>query len=223
MSQRVLATGARIMYAHGIYEAKAVTPGQTPRFSCQLLVPNNDPCIAQIQAAEAAVLAQRWPGGAPANMKPLPWYSGDDQKYWTKDPNGSPVAPQPAYQGMIVLQCGSVSKPPVCDPQNVEVMQEDYVYSGCYVDVGLGVYGYGPNPSSGITFGIDAVRFNRDGERMDGRPSIADVFGAPAGAPPATAAGVVPGPVPGAAPVPQGAASPAGYPTAPPVPPNVLG
>lgn len=211
MGTRVSLEMVRLSYPH-LFQPRAVNPGDTPKYGAALLIPKfiqtaqgpaANPAIAQLQAAEQAERATKWGANVPPTAKPLPLYDGDtDPKY----------AGQPEYAGVMILNTSAQDQPVIVDQNLQKVMNPATFYSGCFVNADIGVYPYDQPMSKGTAAGLNGVQFVADGERIDGRPSAEQMFGAPAGAPAPVAPGVgqTPAVQPVAQPVPSGAPQP-GY------------
>jgi len=183
---------------------RAVQVGDTPKYGAALLVPKNNPAIAEILAAEVAERGAKWGANQPPTLKPVPMYDGDtDPKYNTEVAN----------HGHMILSCNSPDAVPVIGADGATHQDPAVLYAGSYANAFVDVYAYpkdGQGLSKGCAFGLTALQFAMDGERLDGRPDATTLFDAVAGAPPPIAAGVapvqpvggvVPQPVPGSIPV----------------------
>lgn len=207
MSQRITLQRVRISYPT-LFNPKAVEAGQEPRYSAAFLLPQNDPVVATINQAAQAAINEMFGSAPPAQLKPLPMYAGE-----TKYPGDS------NYAGLYVIQAYAATKPYVVDENVQKVIDPSRIYAGCYVNASLAIYAYKRNTGSGLAFGLDGVQFVGDGERLDGRPAVGDLFQPVAGAPAPI------GQAPGVMPVQQPAGAPqqAPMPAVPgqgPLPPN---
>lgn len=204
MGIRVTISGVRLSYPH-LFQARAVQAGDDPKFGAAFLIPKNNPAVPDILAAIEAEKGTKWGASAPPAVKST-LYDGDtDPKYNTQAIN----------HGHYILNASSAQdQPPVLvDATLQKVINPATFYAGCYVNADIGFYAYDKGVSKGIAAGLNGVQFHADGERIDGRPSAEDMFGAPAGAPapiaPAVGGGAVPPPQPYAQPA-AGYAPPAG-------------
>jgi len=183
MGTRVLIQGVRLSYPH-LAQARAVQAGDVPKFGAAFLIPKGHPAIAQLLQAAANEIGARWGATPPPTLKPLPMYDGDtDPKYNTV----------PANNGHMILNTSALDQPHMVDQNNVPVIQPSMFYAGAVVDAFVSAYSYGDKPgalSKGIAAGLDGVRFMQDGDRLDNRPTAAEMFGAPAGAPAPIAPGI---------------------------------
>lgn len=191
MGVRIVIEGARLSYPH-LFQARAITPGDTPKFGTALLVPKTHPAIAQIMAAEVAEKGNKWGANIPPAYKGMPMYDGDTDPKYNTDPQN---------HGMMIINTGSTEKPHTVDQNAQPIMDASMMYAGCFVNADFNVYAYDQPMSKGCAFGLNGVQFVADGERIDGRMSAQEMFGPVAGAPAPIAPGVAP--IPAAA-VPQG-------------------
>lgn len=201
MGVRIFLPEVRISYAQQLFTPKKVQASDAnAKYGATFYLPSNSPVVQQITDAIGQVIRETYPNGPPANLRGAPWADGT--------PDGFP--------GFIRIRTYATSKPEVVEGDLSPVINPDRVYSGCYVNASISVYTYKPQPTPGVTFGLDGVQFVREGERLDGRPTVEQMFPSIAGAP-APAAGA---PTPGAAPPgPQVApANPAAPPGAPKTP-----
>ena len=214
MGTRVMIQGARLSYPH-LFQARAVQAGDDPKFGAAFLIPKNNPAVPAIFAAIEAEKGAKWGSSIPPTVKST-LYDGDtDPKYNIDAVN----------HGHYILNASSgQDQPPVLvDTSRQKVINPATFYAGCYVNTDIGFYAYDKGVSKGIAAGLNGVQFAADGERIDGRPTAEDMFGAPAGAPPPIAPAVgsqgVPGPQPHAAPAAGYAPPPGAIPPAAPVAP----
>ena len=195
MGARIKIMGARVSYPH-LVTPRAIQAGDTPKYGVALLVPKGNPAIAEILAAEQAERGAKWGANQPPTLKPVPMYDGDtDPKYNTETAN----------HGHMILSCNSVDAVPVIGVDGVTIQDPAVLYAGSYANAFVDVYAYpkdGQGLSKGCAFGLTALQFVMDGERLDGRPDATTLFDAVTGAPPPVAPGIQPG-VPGAQSVPQ--------------------
>ena len=184
---------ARVSYPH-LVEPRAVKAGDTPKYGAALIVSKADPNLPNLAAIAQQELTNMYGNAIPPTAKSLPMYDGDTSPGY---------AGKPEYAGCMILNTGSYDPVPVANIMGIPGSPE-VIYSGCYADAHISIYAYGNKPGSmskGTTFGLDGIQFRQDGDRLDNRPSPADMFAPIEGAPPPVAPGVVPPP---AGAVPQG-------------------
>ena len=195
MGTTVFIQGARLSYPH-LTEARAIQPGDTPKFGAAILIPKNNPAVQELLAAAQQEIAVKWPNGAPPTVKPLPLHDGATHPSYSADPN--------MHQYMI-LSANSKDQPQFFDQDGNRIMDGSIFYPGCYVNALVGVYTYDMPTSKGAAAGLNGIGFLADGDRLDNRPDMSQYFKPVEGAPPATAPGVMPAqqPAPGYPPAQQ--------------------
>ena len=202
MGTRVTLSGVRLSYPH-LFQARAIQAGDDPKFGAAFLIPKTHPSVSDILAAIEAEKGAKWGASAPPAVKST-LYDGDTDPKHNTDSNN--------HGHYILNASSSQDQPPTLVDTNLQkVINPTTFYAGCYVNADIGFYSYDKGVSKGIAAGLNGVQFAADGERIDGRPSAEDMFGAPAGAPPPLAPAVGGAPVP----PPQPYAAPAAAPVAP--------
>lgn len=78
--------------------------------------------------------------------------------------------------GWHFIRLKSKFQPGVVDQRLQQVIDPALVYSGCWAHVDTNAYAYDNQFGKGISFGLNNVQFVRDGDRLDGRAAISDVF-----------------------------------------------
>ena len=176
-------TNCVLSYPH-LFEARAAAPGSDPKFSAGLILPElTQEDQAVFQAVFAHVTAQKWPQGAPANLK-YPWKVVDEKT--------------PEYLGRSWFNAGAaVDRQPVAVLEDAKTRaQAADIFPGMGVNAYVGVFAYDLPTNKGIGFGLNAIQIaDRTLPRLDGRLMPEDVFtpvAAPAAAVPPGAPGAVP-------------------------------
>jgi hypothetical protein len=127
----------------------------------------------------------------------------------------------PLYAGKWFITPRGEKQPLILGADGATVISPEAIYSGCYARALVSVFAF-PKPgksvpNKGVSLGLEAIQFIRDGQRIGGGPLTAETAAAAFGAAPGAAApapagyGAAPGVAPagyGAAP---GAAAPAGF------------
>ena len=193
-NRRIFIPEMRVSFPHLFQPRKVNETDTKARYSCTFLVPKGHPVLQEIAQAITEITAEAFPNGPPGNLRQPPWVDGDTAT------NASEHHP-----GHVVVRSASTTKPYAVDQNVNPIIDPSKFYSGCVCNGAISVYNYKPQPTPGITFGLDGVQFVRDGERLDGRPEADQLFKPVAGAPPATAP--TPPGIPGA---PGTSAGPAG-------------
>lgn len=178
-----------ISYPH-LFNARAIQPGDEPKYSVSVLLKKGDPQIATIQALIEQEKANGWPSGFPANGK-----------VFLKD--GAVAHPDnPAVHEYMIVSGNARqdSKPAVVDMNTQPVVDPSQVYAGAICWVAFNSFTYNQAVNKGVSCGLNAVMITgEEGElgRLDGRPTVesmfADVTGTPA---PATTEASTAAPIP---------------------------
>lgn len=163
----------RISYPK-LFTASQVQGQGELKFSGAFLIAETDPQLRALFDLANQVTAAKYPTGQkPHGFKPLPCYkAAENPKY----------AGNPDYEGMWVLNSSknaSQGAPAVVDQNMNKVLDPSAIYPGMYVNVALSVYCYGDKPGSmskGVTTGLEAVQIVRDGDRLDNRPAVGELF-----------------------------------------------
>lgn len=188
-------------------------PTGDAKFSATLLLPPTDPQLAALQAEVEQAKANTFPSGFPAkgDLCLVPY----DTKYAGKDYY------DPRFTGWYVFSCTAKAddKPAVVDMQHQPIVDSSVVCSGAVVWLNAGISGYtkGTGGVGGWLNGIMATGELSEYGRLDGKPSVDQMFAgvgdAPAAAPQAPVTPAPQAPV-AATPPPTAPAAPT-----PPVPP----
>lgn len=172
-----------------LFTPKSVA-GSEAKYSAVILLAPNDPQVAVIQAAQDAAKNAQWPSGAPASADFC--FAAYDVKYAGKSYY------DPRFAGWWALSCSAKAddRPPVVDENFNPVIDPSAVYSGqvVYLNLGISAYTKGTGGVGGWLNGVKLTNEEPPMGRLDGRPSIEQMFGgasaqtAPAPATPAPAA-----------------------------------
>lgn len=167
---KVITGLVRLSYAH-IWEAvKANDDDETKNFGAALLIPKTDKkTIALIKAAIEAAKENgknsKFGGKIPANLK-LPLRDGDAEK--PEDEN---------YAGHYWVSAKSRTRPGVVDKNRQPIIEQDEVYSGCYVYASITFYPFDAKKKNlGIACGLNHIMKVKDGEPLGGRSSAESDF-----------------------------------------------
>ena len=166
MSNNVTLNEVRISYPH-LFQAKQINNQGDPKFSAAFIIRADNPALRQLVDTANRLAAEAHPGGLPHNFKTLPLTKGEDKYPGNAD-----------YVGTYVLNTSKGSaqgRPSVVDQNMQEVIDPGKVYPGMVVNVAVSVYTYS-NVSKGVTTGLEAVQLVRDGDRLDNKPSVDELF-----------------------------------------------
>lgn len=213
-----------LSFAH-LFQPRQPANGGDPKFSGVLLLPPNDPQISTIWQAQETAKLNQWPSGnVPANADFC--FSDYDTKFRGKDYYDS------RFSGYWALSFSAKAedRPVIVDHNRQQVIDPSTVFAGqiVYVHVGISAYAKGTGGVGSWINGVMTTPEICQFGRLDGRPSVDQMFqnvGAPVGAPaaapmaaPAAAPAYAPPAAP-AAPMAAPAVAPAYAPPAPPAAP----
>lgn len=198
-----------------LFTPKVAQGATEAKYGVSILLPPTDPQLPALQAEVEAAKANTFPSGMPPTAE-VPALAQYDTKYAGKDYY------DPRFTGWWVVSCSAKAddKPAVVDMNHDPIIDAGQVCSGAIAHVNLGISGYkkGKGGVGGWLNGVMATGELCEFGRLDGKPSVDQMFanvGAPpvaATPPPAPPVAATPPPAPPAPPV---AATP---PPAPPAP-----
>lgn len=162
-----LTVPARLSYAN-LFEPKTIGKEGEPKYSVSLLIPKSDTRTVK-QLKDAIIQAEadgksRWPNEFKNPKNPL--HDGDLEK--PDDSN---------YKGHYYINASAKAdnKPQLVDRKCNPITDKEQLYSGCYANVGISLFPY-KTGSKGVSAGLNGVQFVKDGDRLDGRPQVEDMF-----------------------------------------------
>lgn len=168
---KVLLTDVRLSYAN-IFEPTSFD-GNEPKYSAAILIDKEDTETLDILKQALTNAKEDYSekhGKAPASLR-VPLRDGDEER--PDDVN---------YQGMYFFNASSKRAPEVVgkylDPETNKpvVLDEEDVYSGCFVNVSINFYPYNVSGNKGIAAGLGNIQKSRDGERLSGGASAEAEF-----------------------------------------------
>lgn len=141
--------------------------------------------LSQLKTAAKNACINKWgadPARWPKNLNPAtqvrdipPRSPFLDQKTKVKDGK----LPDGCVEGAIFMRFkadGAKARPAIVDQNRQEILEERKVYAGCYVRANVTAFAYEQAGNVGVSFGLNAVQFVRDGQPFSGRPAINDCF-----------------------------------------------
>ena len=166
---KAMVKNVRLSYVK-VFEATQVNGQGDFNYSVQLLIDKNSEAAEKLKAAikaEYEALPARYPklSGKLPKVWNNPLRDGDEEK------DGS------GYEGMFFMNAKRKEKqgaPIVIDGHKQYITDKNDLYSGCYGNVSLSVYGYEHTGKYGVGIGLNAIQKAADGERLDGGASIDD-------------------------------------------------
>ncbi len=149
------------------------------RFDCGVLLPPGDPQIAAIQAHVNTEIMNAYPSGMP------PGTHCCFQKYEAAIPPGKEYH-DPRLVGYMLLSCTAKldDRPPVVDANHVAIIDPSLIFAGCVAEVHLGITYYATG-KGGIGGWLNGVKFSNEVGplgRLDGRPTVDQMFANASGA-----------------------------------------
>jgi hypothetical protein len=176
----ILTPEGRVSYP-SLFEAKADPSGRL-KYGCVLIFPKSID-LSVLEKAALETLERKWGSKAKSMLK-------EGKLRWPIRDGGEKTAagygPDVVFinlttfsqPGVVDRYAGPDGRPrPITDPRAI--------YAGCYARAATGPYAYDKQGNRGCAFGLNALQFLRDGERLDGRLPAQDEFDALEGEPPA--------------------------------------
>lgn len=168
----------RASYVH-LFEPWSASPEGDKAYSLQILIPKTAEgreTLKRLRAAEQEAQEQgRQTKGKNWGRRKITSVIHD-----ADDPNccDSPadLEARPELAGHWYLSSKNTRKVPVVDRKRRPITDPEEVYSGCYVRVSLGSYPYEYMGKHGVGFGLNAVQFVEDGDRLGGGVSVDQAF-----------------------------------------------
>lgn len=202
-----------------LFTAKAPKGSNTPRFDAVFLLPPDDPQAGTLYQMVEQAKADTFPSGFP--QKGDLCFGRYEDKYQGRDYY------DPRLNGWWVLTATAKAedRPPVVDMNRQPVIDPAQVYSGAMVWANVGISGYtkGTGGVGGWLNGVMVIGEEGPFGRLDGRPTVDQMFAEVGGGAPAPSAPSAPGapaaPTPPTAPQAPAPAAPTPPAPAAPTPP----
>lgn len=151
---------ARLSYPH-LFKAQKMDDGGE-KFNCSLIIPKTADLSVLVNAVKDAVKAEWQDKGLEELKKGLiknPIIDGALPKWADKAELGPDV---------VFIRPGSKQQPPCVNARALPA-REDELYAGCYVYAVLNAFTWlDKRQGKGVSFGLQAVQFVKDGERLGG-------------------------------------------------------
>lgn len=176
MSVSIKLNNVRLSYEH-IFTPSAFDDSQEAKYSATLIIPKDHADLPKLKKAFLDAGAEKfptlfreagWPKGVTCALK-------DADKDTTQ--SGEVLSEKnPAYANSYILQANSTRRPAVYDRNMASLVEADgRPYSGCFINVLLGVAGYEfGKVKKGVKAYLNGVQFVADGERFG--TDVADAF-----------------------------------------------
>lgn len=153
------------------------TQGSEPAYSATILIPKNDPQIAEIRKAMSYVAEQKWKTRAQGVLKNL--YAAEKTNLRDGDLKTELSKTYQGYEGMMYVTARNKNQPSIFDKGCKPVQESSgLIYSGCYVNALIEFWAQDNANGKRINGSLLGVQFVKDGDRFGGGsgPAKADDF-----------------------------------------------
>ena len=164
-------------------------PGQVEKYSCDFIIPENDPAFKVFYEEAIAMVTQRFPQKFDGILKmindtrKLRCYGRGSERL--KQADGTIYK---GYEGNVYISANSTERPAYYDSDGTELMNVSKLYGGCLVNAMVKPWLQDNKFGKGIRCDLLAVQFAGDGERLgSSRVDTSGMFTAIPGAPSPTA------------------------------------
>lgn len=155
---------ARLSFPSLFEATPTIKGGDTLRFQASVLLPP-DTDLAPFRACMLAAAKAEWGADMPKlsdRGNPLNPCDG-------KDLSGYDA-------GWHYINAKSHYQPAVVDQSLQPILDAAKVYAGCWCHFELTAFAWDNSFGKGISFSLGAIQLVREGDRLDGRKSVADIF-----------------------------------------------
>lgn len=173
----------RVSFADGLFRAKAMEAGQTPKYGADfLLVPGSTVHAVAPDGTETAIepmqallqiANETWKGRGVEMLRDL-----EASKKCLRDGNkrvNKAGEPYDDYKGVLYFSAKNKRQPALYSKARQPITSDDgTIYSGCYVTAVLDLYGLADPKKKGVHASLLGVQFTGDGEAFAGSGSRAD-------------------------------------------------
>lgn len=180
----------RLSFTDSLFEPRPKdpkNPNSDKVFSCLILLPKGFD-LAPLKAAMAAAIKDKF-GDKKLSPEKMAPYGNPIYKAEVKRDEETGELPPGMEEGGYYISVSNRFQPQVVDRQAQPITDKNKLYSGCYGSVHLNAYAWDYGGKWGVSLGVEAVQFVRDGERLGGRRPATDVFKPLEGAAPLAAQG----------------------------------
>jgi len=168
---QVVTPKGRAFYAFVFRPQEAMQKDRDPNYALTLAFDKDSKGIKRLQDAIEAVAKEKFGVKAAALLKSgqlkNPLRDGDVEREGNEQ-----------FAGKLFLTARSKDKPPVVDMDAEPLMSQDDFYSGCYARMDVWFYAFDKAGNKGVAGILNNVQKLGDGERVGGRRSAAEAFGA---------------------------------------------
>ncbi len=172
MSERIRLNNVRVSYLN-VFKARAMSAEQEPKFSAQIILPKDHAQVEEFKEKILKVAKERFPKIVTGNKIPsklkIPLRDGDAEFDEEEDLE--------VYGGCYFFNSNNKQRPTALNRDRSQIAEEDNIlYSGCYCNVIVDLYGYDTAGNKGVGAALMGVQFLRDGEALGGRGVSANDF-----------------------------------------------
>lgn len=146
------------------FKPRAAFEGKEPQYSVTMLF-DRDTDISDLKKAVKQVIVETWGADKtkwPKNLR-TPFKDGDEKNL-------------EAHKGKVVVEARSKNKPGIVDAKLREIIEQEEVYSGCYMRASINAYAYDVQGNKGVAFGLNNLQKIKDGEAFSGKANAKDDF-----------------------------------------------
>lgn len=172
MSERIRLNNVRVSYLN-VFKARAMSAEQDPKFSAQIILPKDHKQLKEFNTKVLKVAKEKFPKIVTGNKIPsklkTPLRDGDEEYEEDKDLE--------VYGGCYFFNSNNRQRPTTLNRDKSQIVEEDNIlYSGCYCNVIVDLFGYDTSGNKGVAAALMGVQFVRDGDALGGRGVSADDF-----------------------------------------------
>lgn len=168
---KLMLTSKRIAFP-ALFDPKNFNGEGEEKFQVTTLIPENDPQMAEINAAIEKVAKEKWGAKAEGILKTL--RAGG--KICFKD--GAEKSNYEGFEGCWFIAANNTSRPLILDRNKAALAKGDgKPYAGCYCNVNIEIYAQDNAWGKRINASLRGVQFVKDGDSFGGgAPASADEF-----------------------------------------------
>lgn len=187
MAVKLFVENARIAFAKGLFVAEAMEEGQTKKFGADFLLHEGSKVFkvtevdgvktrtpVKVSEAMIEVANEVWKGKGKEMLAAL-----EGSKKCYRDGNLRMTKAGEVYagfEGLKYISAKNQTRPTVINKDRTPVAEADgVIYSGCYVNVSLEIYGMSDPKKKGVHASLKGVQFFADGESFGGGGAAASV------------------------------------------------
>ena len=149
-----------------LFEPHAAQGSSDKKYSVQLVFDQGYDFTLIGQAIQQAI-TDKWGANPPAGLH-MP----------IVDPKTKPnLANNPFYQGKFYISANSKDPVPMVDMNMQDIFNKMDLYSGCRIKANVNFFAYDTAGNRGVGCGLNGVMKLADGERLDNRPTVQQMFG----------------------------------------------